>query len=47
MQLAEVAVKWLKFEEVKKAVSLLLITDCLVVCIACLSQVCCVSRILT
>ena len=34
MQLAEVAIKWLKFEEVKKAISLLLITDCLVVCIA-------------
>jgi hypothetical protein len=31
MQLAEVAIKWLKFEEVKKVVSLLLITDCLVV----------------
>jgi len=31
MQLAEVAIKWLKFEEVKKAVIMLLITDCLVV----------------
>ena len=47
MQKIEAIIKPFKLEEVKKAVSLLLITDCLVVCIACLSQVCCVSRILT